>query len=223
MLRYWEKLKVAKGRPRIRVVVDEAHCLESWRVFREDYGQLRQLQHRLPERTTWYLTSATLPPPARERLCSILGLRENRTVSIIRSNDRPNIYYVVKQMEHTLISKKDLTFLVPPNVTGETPPPPKFIAFFRSRREAEEGLQKLRAIVGETWRAKIRLVHAGLTQGYRERSVKKADEGEIWGITATVAASMVSTGIATSTKNTQPSVGCGYEGDYTGPPVSPAR
>ncbi|KZS95039.1 P-loop containing nucleoside triphosphate hydrolase protein, partial [Sistotremastrum niveocremeum HHB9708] len=188
--RYWDKLAVAKTKRSIRVVIDEAHCLETWSVFREEYGNLRQIQNRLPERARWYITSATLPEPARDRITNLLRLRRSETESVIRSNDRPNIYYVVKPMQFTLKSKTDLTFVIPQTITPDMPPPPRFIIFCRTRREAEDSLEVLRKVLGPELGRRIRLLHAGLTQGYRERSVKMMNSGEAWGMIATVAAGM---------------------------------
>ncbi|KZT31967.1 P-loop containing nucleoside triphosphate hydrolase protein [Sistotremastrum suecicum HHB10207 ss-3] len=186
-----EKAAVAKTKRSIRVVIDEAHCLETWSVFREEYGNLRQIQNRLPERARWYITSATLPEPARDRITNLLRLRRSETESVIRSNDRPNIYYVVKPMQFTLKSKTDLTFVIPQTITPDMPPPPRFIIFCRTRREAEDSLEVLRKVLGPELGRRIRLLHAGLTQGYRERSVKMMNSGEAWGMIATVAAGMV--------------------------------
>jgi ATP-dependent DNA helicase RecQ len=81
-----------------RIVFDEAHCLLSWGTsFRPDYLRVAQ---RVRDGRRTHLTgvpimacSATLAPPERVQLCSLLGM--HTPVEIIGKTDRPNLYWGV--------------------------------------------------------------------------------------------------------------------------------
>jgi superfamily II DNA helicase RecQ len=94
-------------------VFDEGHCVSQWGTFRNEYLHLGNLRHLIPETIPFYVASATLPPPVLREVTEILRLRAGETEHVIRSNDRPNIFLVVKGIQYSVGSYMDLAFLIP--------------------------------------------------------------------------------------------------------------
>lgn len=77
------------------VVVDEAHCVSQWgHDFRPSYLRIREFVERLPQRPLYAAFTATATPRVRKDIISSLGLAD--PVTIIRSFDRPNLFFAKK-------------------------------------------------------------------------------------------------------------------------------
>lgn len=171
-----------------QIVIDEAHCISVWGSdFRPDYGNLGNLRYLLPN-AKFYLTTATAPPLVRSDILSRLGLRTENVKTLHRSNDRANVAIVVRKMQYTQKSFQDLAFLVPEKADTA---PPKFMAFFNTRKEAQKAAKFLRRRLKPEDRERIVWFHAGMTDEFREKTLEKLKKGEVWGICCTEAAGMV--------------------------------
>ena len=88
-------LRFALKNPPDFVVVDEAHCVSQWgHDFRPSYLHIRELVEQLPQRPLYAAFTATATPMVRQEIVSSLGLAD--PVMIIRSFDRPNLFFVKK-------------------------------------------------------------------------------------------------------------------------------
>ncbi|KAK0495075.1 P-loop containing nucleoside triphosphate hydrolase protein [Armillaria luteobubalina] len=169
----------------INIVFDEAHCIKEWgSSFRQAYSKLGHLRHLMPRRVPYHLGTATMPP-------SLLGqlkkdLRMNDDTVILRLNtDRPNIFFRVRPMEYPINSYHDLSFLIPNDLDPDGPFPLKFLVFFNSRNEAEQGARFLRSRLPPTLRDKVKWVHSGMTDEFREEAIHALKVGEDIGECAT--------------------------------------
>lgn len=127
----------------INIVFDEAHCIKEWgATFRKSYQKLGHLRHLMAHRVPYHLGTATMPPNLVDPLIKELRLDTNTTVLRLNT-DRPNIFFWVRQMEYPISSYHDLAFLIPKDLDPDGPLPMKFLVFFNSRKEAEEGARFL--------------------------------------------------------------------------------
>lgn len=147
MLRFWEKLRNMSSH--VRLVIDEAHLMVLWSSFRRPYENLQILKHLLPPRTTYYLTSATLPDNDFTTILNNLALLKSHLKILHRSNDRFNLSYIVRPLTYSKKSKADLLFIFPDSLhPPQLPqPPPPFIIYFQSKSEAESTMKSLKARV----------------------------------------------------------------------------
>ncbi|MFC0233096.1 RecQ family ATP-dependent DNA helicase [Vagococcus entomophilus] len=78
-------------------VVDEAHCISQWGVdFRPEYSQLKKVRKTLQNPLTLALTATATP----EVLADIKGkllAEDEQIATVIKSVNRPNIYYAVEK------------------------------------------------------------------------------------------------------------------------------
>ncbi|PBL00002.1 P-loop containing nucleoside triphosphate hydrolase protein [Armillaria gallica] len=169
----------------INVVFDKAHCIKEWgSTFRNSYRKLGHLRHLMARRVPYHLGTATLPPSAIEPLKKELRLDPNTT--ILRLNtDRPNIFFCVQQIEYPINSYHDLTFLIPKDLDPDGPLPVKFLVFFNSCKEAEEGAKFLHSRLPPKLRDKVKWVHSGMTDEFWEDSIHALKIGEDIGECAT--------------------------------------
>ncbi|KAG9224183.1 hypothetical protein CCMSSC00406_0006851 [Pleurotus cornucopiae] len=80
---------------------DEVHLLNSWgRAFRKDFSQMGYLKARMHSgHNPWILTTATCQAGAPfDSICKLLGLRFGALHIIHRSNRRPEIQILVRQL-----------------------------------------------------------------------------------------------------------------------------
>jgi ATP-dependent DNA helicase RecQ len=92
-----EFLAEVEGLPVSLLVVDEAHCVSEWGFdFRPAYLGLAGVAERLGRPTLLALT-ATATPWVRRDIVERLGLREPEVV--VRSADRPNLFFEVRRVE----------------------------------------------------------------------------------------------------------------------------
>ena len=88
-------IRFALKNPPDFVVVDEAHCVSQWgHDFRPSYLGIRGFVEKLPKRPRYAAFTATATPTVRQDIISSLGLAEPAV--IIRSFDRPNLYFAKK-------------------------------------------------------------------------------------------------------------------------------
>ncbi|KAK0227589.1 P-loop containing nucleoside triphosphate hydrolase protein [Armillaria fumosa] len=149
----------------INIVFDEAHCIKEWGTsFRQTYSKLGHLRHLMPRRVPYHLGTATMPP-------SLLGqlkkdLRMNDDAIILRLNtDRPNIFFHVRPMEYPINSYHDLSFLISNDLDPDGPFP----------------LSRLPLKL----RDKVKWVHSGMTDEFREEAIHALKVGEDIGERAT--------------------------------------
>jgi superfamily II DNA helicase RecQ len=170
-------------------VFDEGHCISEWGSFRPEYPELGLLHHLLPSTIPFYVASATLPSLVLEDVRKSLQLRGDKTCRIMRSNDRPNLYLMVRTLEHAANSYKDLDFLLAEK-PGEHRPAP-FVVFFNSIREAEDAANHLRSQLPIDLQNKVVWFHSHMSSKHREETLEAFRRGEIWGLCVTDAFGMV--------------------------------
>lgn len=174
------------------IVFDEGHCVSQWgKTFRNHYLHVGNIRYLLPNKIPFYVASATLPPDILQDVTEILRLRTDKTEKIITSNDRPNIHLVVRPMEHSISSYRDLAFLIPDGFKLGDPPPPKFLVFFDNTTATEGAIHYLRSRLPPELRDKIKYFHATMTTGYREENFEKFATDDTWGLTVTDSFGMV--------------------------------
>ena len=175
----------------LHFIYDEGHCISEWAAFREEYGEVGILRHIVSRTIPIYVASATLPPPILEKVKSILQLRSDHTEIIQRSNDRPNVRLVVRELEYPASTYRDLAFLIPSG-SGPEKHPPKFLVFFDSTKETQEAAEYLKSRLPEHLKGKVNWFHSTMTPQYREEQFEALKRGEVWGLCVTDAFGMVS-------------------------------
>lgn len=171
---------------------DEGHCILQWgSTFRPEYGEVGVVRYLLPD-TPIYVTSATIPPPMIPDIRDKLHLQKDCLLSR-RSNDRPNIHFVVLQMKYPQNSYHDLAFLIPKDWKDGDPLPVKFMVFFNRKKQAEDAALYLMARLPLALRNKLVWFHAGMTNFFRVEKVEEYKKGDLWGMTMTDAGGMVGT------------------------------
>ncbi|KAJ8689521.1 hypothetical protein PTI98_012419 [Pleurotus ostreatus] len=174
----------------LNFVFDEAHCVSQWSSFRKDYLHLGSLRFVIPDTIPFFVASATLPPPVLSEVSEILRLRPMRTKRFIRSNDRPNIALIVRQIKYAVTSYHDLVFLIKDGWRRGDAPPPKFVVFFDSTRETEDAVGFLQSRLPKEFRSRIRWFHATMTSAYRLDEYEAFKRGDLWGLCVTDAFGM---------------------------------
>jgi ATP-dependent DNA helicase RecQ len=143
------------------IVFDEGHCVSQWgSTFRPEYklvGMLRFIAPGIP----FYITSATIPHPMLQDIKDTLHI--SNSLLFQQSNDRHNIAFCVKKMQHPASSFEDLAFLVPSHWEEHNRAPRKFMVFFDNKREAESASSFLRNRMPEALKHKVKWFHAGMT------------------------------------------------------------
>ncbi|KAG8725193.1 hypothetical protein FRC09_006429 [Ceratobasidium sp. 395] len=170
-----------------RVVFDEAHCVLEWGDFRPAYRRLCFLPAMLSN-ATFLALSATLTPLMITELTRLLGLHDVKVVR--RSNDRRNITPIVRRMKYTIKSLHDITFLIPLGLTRDSPAPPKFMLFMRSKKLCERAAKVLRSRLPLELQDRVVWVHAEMSSGFNERAMEKLRAGELFGVVCTDVAGM---------------------------------
>ncbi|PBK79409.1 P-loop containing nucleoside triphosphate hydrolase protein [Armillaria gallica] len=169
----------------INVVFDKAHCIKEWgNTFYNSYQKLSHLRHLMARRVPYHLGTAALPPSAIEPLKKELHLDPNMTI-LWSNTDQPNIFFHVQQMEYPINSYHDLAFLIPKVLDPDGPLPVKFLVFFNSCKEAEEGVKFLCSWLPSKLRDKVKWVHSGMTDEFWEDSIHALKIGEDIGKCAT--------------------------------------
>lgn len=196
----WESLSFRRSIE--RVIVDEAHCVDQWgHDFREAYLHLARLYQYLHYELSgiqWYLTSATLDPAMLSHVLATIGMqpfdlipRSYRTLWLPRSNVRSNHHIVIRMMQHTKKSKRDLEFVVKKGLTAQDVHPDPFIIYTNSRTDCEGVGTFLREWVSPAMKKQIIWVHAGMSDAHRASAVVNFANGTLLGLVCTDALGMV--------------------------------
>lgn len=173
------------------IVWDEAHCISKWGDFRPEYKDAGRLRYLIPKGIPFLITSATLPTLVLRDVKDILQSRE--TYTIHRSNDRPNVHIVIREMKYPLNGFLDLAFLIPDDWTSDDPPPPKFLIFFDSIAESIEAVNFLRGRLPLQYQDRIKWFNADMSPEFRADESHALKAGETWGLACTDSFGMVST------------------------------
>jgi len=112
-------------------------------------------------------------------------MRSNNLHKIQRSNDRPNVNLVVRQLKYAASSFKDLSFLIPEGWKLGDPQPKPFVIFFDNKGDAVQSIKYLRRRLPREYRTKIKWFLSDMTTMYKEDAVDKLRSGDVWGICAT--------------------------------------
>lgn len=153
----------------INIVLDEAHCMKDWGgTFRSDYLKIGPIHYLLTQKPTvgFHLGTATMPPALLPEVCSNLHFQPDHTTTIRLSTDHPNIFFIIRHMEHPLSSYHDLTFIIQLHLAAVGSSTFKFSVFFNSRQEAQEGAEFLRKQLPQKLQDKIKWIHSGMTDEF---------------------------------------------------------
>ncbi|EPQ53958.1 P-loop containing nucleoside triphosphate hydrolase protein, partial [Gloeophyllum trabeum ATCC 11539] len=167
------------------VVFDEAHCVSEWSSFRSQYKHIGSIRYMIPDTVPFLVASATLAAPVLADVVEILQLRISHIDYILRSNDRQDIHLTVRRMLHPACSFNDLNFLIPDEFKDGGAPPPKFLVFFDSIKEAEDAVKHLRNRLPGGVRGKIKYFHSVMTPHYRTAEYEALRDDQIWGLCVT--------------------------------------
>jgi hypothetical protein len=135
--------------------------------------------------------SATLPPAVLADVTNNLQVSPKKCTIICRSNDRPNIHLVVREMKYPISSFKDLAFLIRENWKPGDPPPPKFLIFFDSIADSIEAAKFLRARLPLEYRHKIKWFNSEMSSEFKDLESDGLKAGNIWGLSCTDSFGMV--------------------------------
>lgn len=171
-------------------MLDEAHCISVWDCFRPEFKEIGRLRH-LIESVRLHLTSATLPKHILNDVLTSVNIPRSDLFSIHRSNARPNIAIVVREIRHSLTSFKDLDFIVDTWAAGG-PAPGKFLVLFDSKNECVEAAIYLRSRLPVHLRDFIKWHNTDMTPEFRVEELEAFLRGEIIGLCATDTVGMVS-------------------------------
>lgn len=161
----------------ISVVWDEAHCISNWSPFRKEYAEAGRLRSLLIEDVPFLVTSATFPDKVKTEVMQILKMTEEKTTSVLRSNDRPNVYLSVRRIQHSLKSFKDLECLIPKNwKPGDEVP--KFLIFFDSIQESVDAIKALAEMMPPELRDKLIWFNSDMSKNFREVMTMKFKDGD---------------------------------------------
>jgi Helicase conserved C-terminal domain len=117
------------------VAIDEAHLIDEWKDFRNEYARIGWFRQALPRHIPLFAASATLGPIVRERVRRSCNFRENYCLIEI-SIDREEIFIGVYTMDRTRNSFLDLSGILPEvAVTGKEIP--KTVIFVDSITEIQ--------------------------------------------------------------------------------------
>ncbi|KAL1671654.1 P-loop containing nucleoside triphosphate hydrolase protein [Schizophyllum commune] len=171
------------------VAIDEAHCITQWGGdFRKHYAMLHKVRSLFPARVPFLAATATLPPKARDEVCTELHIDLDDAFFLNLGNDRPNITQEVRFVDsaHDYAALADL---LPTNAT--TPDEiPKTIIFVNSRIGAQEAAREIRALFPSQLQDHIDYLHAIRTGSAKRRIMQRFREGKIRILIATEAAGM---------------------------------
>jgi len=145
--------------------------------FRSEYREVGRLRYLLSnDRIPIAIVSATLPPPVLRDVTTILQIHEKNLCTIRRSNDRPNVNLVVRQMKHPANSFKDLSFLIPEDWKGGDEPPQPFVVFFDDKNETVQAASQV-----QTQGQMVFFKHVDFLQGdNRREAMVWRNLGHLW-------------------------------------------
>lgn len=175
----------------ISIIWDKAHCVSKWGDFHPEYKFAGHLWYLIPASISYFTTSATLPPAVLDDISDIMRLRK-KMFTIHRSNDRSNVYLVVREFQYPMSSYLDLAFLVPDNTEPDWKPP-KFLVFFDDISESVAAAKFLKShLPPHLWNTlKIVWFNAEMTPEFREEQTESLKEGIVYGLCCTDSFGMV--------------------------------
>ena len=151
------------------ITFDEAHCISQWGDdFQPEYGELGQLRWLIPSHIPFHVVSATMPTLVLNDVKAKLMLGPNETTIIHRSNNRPNISFVVEKMQYSAKSMLDLEHVL--QLDGAAPLK-KFMVFVNKRRESEEMATKEWDNLPPHLKEKIVWFHSGMSPEFHEGAI----------------------------------------------------
>ncbi|KAJ7179864.1 P-loop containing nucleoside triphosphate hydrolase protein [Mycena crocata] len=169
----------------ISLVWDEGHCASTWAAFWPEYRQVSRLRYLIPRDIPFVIVSATLPPAVLSDVMKNLQVSVDKCTIIRRSNDRPNIHLVVREMKYPMGSFKDLDFLIPENWKPGDPLPKKFLIFFDSIADSIEAAKYLRSRLPPEHRHKIKWFNSEMSSEFKDIESEALKTGKIWGLCCT--------------------------------------
>ncbi|KAF8185802.1 P-loop containing nucleoside triphosphate hydrolase protein [Mycena galopus ATCC 62051] len=152
----------------ISLVWDKGHCASTWAAFRPEYKQVTRLRYLIPRDIPFVIVSATLPPAVLSDVMKNLQVSLNKCTIIHRSNDRPNIHLVVREMKYAMNGYKDLVFLFP----DDWKPSIEAAKFLRARLPPEH------------WH-KIKWFNSEMSTEFKDVESDALKSGQIWGLCCT--------------------------------------
>jgi superfamily II DNA helicase RecQ len=150
----------------ISIIWDESQCVSKWGDFHPEYKSAGNLQHLIPRRIPFFITSATLPPRILGDVMAILGMHMENTYLFFRSNDRPNVHLAIRKMKYPLNSYKDLSFLIPDDWDMSKALPYKFVIFFDSISDSIAAAKYLQARLPLHLRSKLKWFNSEMSQEF---------------------------------------------------------
>ncbi|KAJ7017638.1 hypothetical protein C8F04DRAFT_978925, partial [Mycena alexandri] len=175
----------------ISLVWDEGHCVSKWAGFRPEYKEVNRLRYLIPRTIPFVIVSATLPPAVLSDVMTVLQVLPNKCTVIRRSNDRPNIHIVVREMQYAMNSFKDLAFLIREGWKPGDPPPLKFLIFFDSIADSIEAAKFLRGRLPLEYRHKIKWFNSEMSTEFKDIESESLKTSKIWGLSCTDSFGMV--------------------------------
>jgi superfamily II DNA helicase RecQ len=147
-------------------VIDEADRVTSWASFRQDYSLLYRLRSFVPTTIPFLAASATLRPCDIGALMDSLRMNPEDITQVLRSNDRPDIAWSARFMEHSASSFHDLDFALchKPSTAPDT-----FLVFHDSTDETVEAVLTLRERLPKELQEGIVWFNSSMSDEYRER------------------------------------------------------
>ncbi|KAI0743682.1 P-loop containing nucleoside triphosphate hydrolase protein [Daedaleopsis nitida] len=125
----------------ISCIWDKVHCVISWGSFLPDLAEAGRLRSMLPTKTPYYMPSATLAQSIWSQVVDTLQACKSSLHTIQRSNDQPNVYLAVREIQYSLTSFKNLNFLIPDDWTPQTHR--QFLVFFDNIEDSVSAAQVL--------------------------------------------------------------------------------
>ena len=170
---------------------DKGHCISSWEDFCPKYKQAGCLWYLLSWHILFYVMSTILPTPVLTNVMQILQMDCSKAAIIWWSNNQPNVHLMVRKIQHTLSTYKDLTFLIQRDWKPRDPPPPKFLIFFDSISDSMAAAKYLCKQLSKSHWNKIKWFNANMSSHFHEEEVAAFWDGNTWGLCCTGSFGMV--------------------------------
>lgn len=175
------------------LAIDEAHCAFHFGdKFRPEYRQLSSLRARIPDSVPVLAVSATLMHNHIKEIKSFLSILESRFKFIQVGNDRSNVSIIIQTLKNPVSSFKDLSFLIPKNITTVTDIP-KTIVYIDRVMDVVDAIIYLYTCLPEPFNMQpiILPVHAIMAQETRNKAMQQLLNSTARILVCTEAAGMV--------------------------------